>query len=74
MEIQLKIRKKMRSSNPLTLNINTNNKFDIGERMCIKVEKLSGRSLFFNERILYADEKEIRYYSKVRKNWLKIDS
>lgn len=43
-------------------------KFELGERMCVKVEKLSGRNLFFNERVLYADEKEIRYYSKVKKS------
>ena len=32
-----------------------------------RVEKMSKRGYQFNERLLYVDKSEIRYYSKVRK-------
>lgn len=37
-----------------------------GVKIASRVEKFSGMGLTFNERVLYADEHEIRYYSKVK--------
>jgi hypothetical protein len=38
-----------------------------GIKLAVRVEKFSGMGLTFNERLLYADECEIRYYSKCPK-------
>ena len=35
------------------------------KRLAIVVEKFSDRGFLFNQRILYLDENEVRYYSKV---------
>lgn len=40
-----------------------------GIKLSMRVEKFSGLGLTFHERVLYADENEIRYYSKIPKNF-----
>ena len=38
-------------------------------KLCSKVEKFSARGFKFNDRVVYIDKKEIRYYSKVPKHF-----
>ena len=41
----------------------------IGVKLATRVEKFSGMGLSFNERVLYVDDHEIRYYSKCPKGF-----
>ena len=50
---------------PLTMKIAQGT----GEKMCARILKFSGTGLFFNERVVYIDEKEIHYYSKCPKDF-----
>ena len=45
--------------------------FDL--KLAVKVEKYSSRGFSFNNRMLYIDDTEIRYYSNIPKNFTRND-
>jgi hypothetical protein len=53
--------------------INTAIKEDAQTRMAIISDKLSGKGWSFNQRVIYLDEDEIKYYSKVPSGFKKND-
>lgn len=52
---------------------NSNKPVSFEQKLCARVEKYSSRGFSFNDRVVYIDDKEIRYYSKVPKSFKRND-